>query len=126
MTNVVYDAGALVAAERNDRRLWADHRVRLEAGVVPVVPAPVVAQVSRSPRQAQLRRLLRGCEVLALDEPMAHAVGRLLGRAGTSDIVDATVVTLAITKQAQIVTSDRDDVSQLVDAAGARLVLIEA
>jgi hypothetical protein len=70
--------------------------------------------------------LLRGCEVLALDEPMAHAVGRLLGRAGTSDVVDATVVTLAITKQAQIVTSDRDDVSQLVDAAGARLVLIEA
>ena len=126
MTNVVYDAGALVAAERNDRRLWADHRVRLEAGVVPVVPAPVVAHVSRSPRQAQLRRLLRGCEVLALDEPMAHAVGRLLGRAGTSDVVDATVVTLAITKQAQIVTSDRDDVSQLVDAAGARLVLIEA
>ena len=126
MTNVVYDAGALVAAERNDRRLWADHRVRLEAGVVPVVPAPVVAQVSRSPRQAQLRRLLRGCEVLALDEPMAHAVGRLLGRAGTSDVVDATVVTLAITKQAQIVTSDRDDVSQLVDAARARLVLIEA
>jgi len=123
MTNVVYDAGALVAAERNDRRLWADHRVRLEAGVVPVVPAPVVAQVSRSLRQAQLRRLLRGCEVLALDEPMAHAVGRLLGRAGTSDVVDATVVTLAITKQAQIVTSDRDDVSQLVDAAGARLVL---
>ena len=126
MTNVVYDAGALVAAERNDRRLWADHRVRLEAGVVPVVPAPVVAQVSRSPRQAQLRRLLRGCEVLALDEPMAHAVGRLLGRAGTCDVLDATVVTLAITKQAQIVTSDRDDVSQLVDAAGARLVLIEA
>jgi hypothetical protein len=41
-------------------------------------------------------------------------VGRLLGRAGTSDVVDATVVTLAITKQAQIVTSDRDDVSQLV------------
>jgi hypothetical protein len=126
MSDVVYDAGALVAAERNDRRLWADHRVRLEAGLVPVVPAPVVAQVSRSPRQAQLRRLLRGCEVLALDEQMAHAVGRLLGRAGTSDVVDATVVTLAIGRQAQIVTSDRDDVSQLVDAAGARLVIIEA
>jgi hypothetical protein len=126
MSAVVYDAGALVAAERNDRRLWADHRVRLEAGVVPVVPAPVVAQVSRSPRQAQLRRLLRGCDVLALDESTAHAVGALLGRSGTSDIVDATVVTLAIAKHAQIVTSDRDDVSQLVDAAGARLVIIEA
>jgi hypothetical protein len=126
MTNVVYDSGALVAADRNDRKLWADHRVRLEAGVVPVVPAPVVAQVSRSPRQAQLRRLLRGCEVLALDEATAHAVGRLLGRSGTNDIVDAMVVTLAIGKQAEIVTSDPADVSQLVNAAGARLLIIEA
>ena len=125
MSGVVYDAGALVAAERNDRGLWADHRVRLEAGVVPVVPAPVVAQVSRSPRQAQLRRLLRGCEVLALDELTAHAVGRLLGRSGTADIVDATVVTMAIVTQTQIVTSDRDDVSRLANAAGARLVIVE-
>jgi predicted nucleic acid-binding protein len=126
MSQVVYDAGALVAAERNDRSLWADHRVRLEAGVVPVVPAPVVAQVSRSPRQAQLRRLLRGCEIVALDEPTAHAVGRLLGRSGTADIVDATVVTLAIATHAQVVTSDRDDISRLANAAVTRLVLIEA
>ena len=126
MSGVVYDAGALVAAERSDRRLWADHRVRLETGVVPIVPAPVVAQVSRSPRQVQLRRLLRGCEVLALDESTAHAVGRLLGRSGTADIVDATVVTMAIAKQAQIVTTDRDDISRLANAAGARLVIIEA
>ncbi len=82
MSGVVYDTGALVAAERNDRRLWADHRVRLEAGVVPVVPAPVVARVGRSPRRAQLRRLLRGCEVLVLDESAAHVVGRLLGPIG--------------------------------------------
>jgi hypothetical protein len=36
-----------------------------------------VAQVSRS--QAQV--LLRGCEVVSLTEPMAHAAGQLLGRA---------------------------------------------
>jgi len=126
MSGVVYDTGALIAAERNDRKLWADHRVRLETGVVPVVPAPVVAQVSRSPRQAQLRRLLRGCEVVALDESMAHAVGRLLGRSDTADIVDATVVTMAIAQRAQIVTSDRGDVSRIANAAGARLVIIEA
>jgi predicted nucleic acid-binding protein len=125
MSGVVYDAGALVAAERSDRRVWADHRVRLEAGVVPVVPAPVVAQVSRSPHQVQLRRLLRGCEVLALDESTAHVVGRLLGRSDTSDIVDATVVTTAIANQAQIVTGDRDDISRLATAVGARLVIIE-
>jgi hypothetical protein len=125
MSGVVYDAGALVAAERNDRRLWADHRVRLEAGVVPIVPAPVVAQVSRSPRQVQLRRLLRGCEVLALGEPTAHGAGHLLGRSGTADIVNATVVTVAIAEQAEIVTGDHDDISRLASAAGARLVITQ-
>lgn len=56
--SVVYDAGVLVAADRGDRDVWADHRVRLELGTAPVTTAPVVAQVSRSPRQAQLRRFL--------------------------------------------------------------------
>ena len=126
MSDVVYDAGTLVAAERNDRRFWLGHRIRLEAGVVPIVPAPVVAQVSGSPRQAQLRRLLRGCEVLALDEPTAHAVGQLLGRSGTADIVDATVVVVAMAQQAEIVTADRSDISRLAASAGARLVITRA
>ena len=38
-----YDTGVLIAADRNDRQVWADHRARLEAGVVPVTTAPVVA-----------------------------------------------------------------------------------
>ena len=126
MSDVVYDAGGLVAAERNDRRFWLGHRIRLEAGVVPIVPAPVVAQVSRSPRQAQLRRLLRGCEILALDEPTAHAVGQLLGRSGTADIVDATVVVVAMTQQAEIVTADQSDISRLAASAGARIVITQA
>ncbi len=53
-------------------------------------------------------------------------MGRLLGRSGTADIVDATVVTMAIAKQAQVVTSDGGDVSRLANAVGARLVIIEA
>jgi hypothetical protein len=53
--SVVYDTGLLIAAERNDRHVWADHRARLELGIVPRTTAPVIAQVSRSPRQAQLR-----------------------------------------------------------------------
>ena len=126
MNGVVYDAGALVAAEHNDRQFWLGHRIRLEAGVVPIVPAPVVAQVSRSPRQAQRRRLLRGCEVLALDEPTAHAVGQLLGRSGTADIVDATVVVVAVAQQAEIVTADRSDISRLAASAGARIVITQA
>jgi hypothetical protein len=59
MTAVVYGAGVLVAADRSSREAWADHRIRLEAGIVPIVSAPVLVQVSRSSEQVQLRRLLR-------------------------------------------------------------------
>ena len=125
MTTVVYDAGALVAAERNDRRMWAEHRVRLELGLSLVVPAPVLAQVSRSPRQVQLRRLLAGCEVVGFDEASAHAAGRLLGSSKTNDVVDATVVELAVRRRADIVTGDARDLSRLVSVAGARLRILE-
>jgi hypothetical protein len=125
MTPVVYDAGVLVAADRNVRGTWAEHRVRLEAGIVPVVPAPVVAQVSRSPAQVQLRRLLRGCEVASLTEPQAHAAGRLLGRAGSSDVVDAVVVQMAATMRADVVTGDRADIHRLIEAAGAACQIID-
>jgi predicted nucleic acid-binding protein len=120
MTSVVYDAGALIAAERNDRRMWAEHRVRLELGLAVAVPAPVVAQVSRSAKQAQLRRVLAGCEVVEFDEANAHAAGRILASSKTHDVVDAAVVELAIRRRATIVTSDVRDLSKLATAAGAR------
>ncbi len=125
MNPAVYDAGALIAADRSERVIWAEHRVRLEADVIPSVPAPVVAQVSRSSRQAQLRRFLRGCDIAAFAEPDAHAAGRLLSRSKTSDIVDAAVVILAVAHAAEIVTADRDDITRLVIAARASLPIVE-
>jgi predicted nucleic acid-binding protein len=119
MTPVVYDAAVLVAADRNARGVWAEHRVRLEAGVVPVVPSPVVAQVSRSPTQVQLRRLLRGCAVLSLTEQRAHSAGRLLGRTGSRDVVDAVVAATAAELRSDVVTGDRADIRHLLDAADA-------
>ena len=74
MSTVVYDAAVLVAADRNERRAWAEHKARLELGVIPLVPAPVAAQVSRSPQQAQLRRFLTRCVVVPLGESEAHDV----------------------------------------------------
>jgi PIN domain len=119
MMPVVYDAGVLVAADRNTRTVWAEHRVRLEAGIVPVVPSPVVTQVSRSPAQVQLRRLLRGCEVVSLTERRAHSAGRLLGRTGSRDVVDAVVADMAAELRADVVTGDRADLRRLLDAADA-------
>jgi predicted nucleic acid-binding protein len=125
MTPVVYDAGVLVAADRNAREVWADHRVRLEWGIVPVVPAPVVAQVSRSPVQAQLRRLLRGCEIVSLTEQKAHAAGQLLGRAGSADVVDAVVAQTAAELRADVVTGDHADIRRLLDASGVSVKIID-
>jgi predicted nucleic acid-binding protein len=125
MTPVVYDAGVLVAADRNVRAVWADHRVRLEAGIIPVVPAPVIAQVSRSPAQVQLRRLLRGCEIIPLTEQQAHAAGELMGRAATRDIVDAVVARTAADLNADVVTGDRADIRRLFQAADADSHIID-
>jgi hypothetical protein len=119
MTSVVYDAGVLVAADRNVRTAWAEHRVRLEAGLIPAVPAPVVSQVSRSPAQVQLRRLLRGCEIVPLTGRRAHAAGQLLGRAGSADVVDAAVAQLAAELRADVVTGDPADIRHLLDVAGS-------
>ena len=124
MNPVVYDAGMLVAADRNNRDVWAEHRVRLEAGIVPVVPAPVVAQASRSPQQVQLRRLLRGCQVTALTEQDAHAAGHLLGRTGIGDVVDAVVAHAAAQLDADVVTGDPADIGRLLDTAGATSQII--
>jgi len=122
--NVVYDAGVLVAAERGDPWVWQDHKTRLERGVTPLVPATVVAQVSRSPRQAQLRRFLRGCTVTKIDEPVAHQAGHLLAASRSTDVVDATVVVVAAEQAAPIITGDVDDLERLARAGRLRVEVL--
>jgi hypothetical protein len=124
MRPVVYDAGVLIAADRSDRVTWALHRVRLEAGIAPCVPSTVIAQVSRGPKQAQLRRLLRGCHVEVLSEDGAHAVGALLAKSKTSDVVDAAVVVAAIAHHAEIQTADHVDIQRLISVAGVDVSLL--
>ena len=121
----MYDTGVLIAAERSERRIWAEHRVRLEAGMVPLVPAPVVAQASRSSRQAQMRRLLRGCDVVPFGEADAHAAGALLGRTRTKDVVDASVAVVAIRHEADVVSADADDIRRLLSDARATLTILD-
>lgn len=124
MSTVVYDAAVHVAADRNERRAWAEHKVRLELGIVPLVPTPVLAQVSRSPQQAQLRRFLAGWEVVPLSENEAHEAGRLLGVTKTSDVVDSVVVATALRQKATILTSDADDTERLVRASGREVAVV--
>lgn len=124
MSNFVYDAAVLVAADRNERRSWAEHKARLEFGTVPLVPAAVVAQFSRSTQQVQLRRFLAGCTVVPLGEMDAHTAGRLLAKTRTVDVVDAVVVTVALRNNAVILTGDAEDIKRLVRASGHEVVVV--
>lgn len=104
---MILDTGALVAADRNDRRLWSLVVEGRRRGVIPVVPSPCVVEAWRSPRQARLAQLLKGCRVEVLDEATARAAGELCARAGTSDPVDAAVVASAARRGGdQVVTID--------------------
>ena len=122
MGGVTYDTGALVAGEKNYRRMWALQAGFLAEEVVPVVPAPVLAEAWRGgARQAGLSRLLAMCDVEPMSEEQARRVGVLAGESGHDDIVDATVVEGAIRRRDAIVTSNEDHIRRIADAAGARL-----
>jgi hypothetical protein len=116
MAGITYDAGALIAAERGDRRVWALQRRAIERGIVPTVPAGVLSQGWRGGPQAQLSRLLAGCRIEHLDEARARSAGAACGVAGTADVVDASVVVGAGARGDLVVTSDRADLERLRDA----------
>jgi hypothetical protein len=126
MSGLTYDTGALIAAERSDRRVWALHRRALERGIVPTVPCGVLGQGWRGGPQAQMSRLLSGCRVEDLDEARARSAGAACGAAGTSDVVDASVVVGAAARGDLVVTSDLGDLERLRDGlrVDVRLQLI--
>lgn len=116
VNGIVFDAGGLIALERNDRRVFAILDTALEDGDRILVPATALAQVIRNPaRQVRLWRMIQfdKTEVIPLDGSHAQAVGALLARTGTSDIADAHVVICAETEGYAVITSDPLDLKRL-------------
>lgn len=125
MAGVTYDTGALLAADRSDRRMWAIHARLLARGIVPTVPAPVLAEAWRGgSRQASLSRLLALSVVEPLTEEHARAIGVLAGRAGHDDVADVTVVEGALRRGDGVVTSDPGDIRRIAAAARATLSIV--
>lgn len=121
---ITYDTGALIAAERGGRRIWALHRRSLERGDVPIVPSGVLGQGWRGGPQAQMSRLLAGCRVEELTAARARSAGAACGVAGTSDVVDASVVVGAASRSDLVVTSDVGDLQRLRDVLGVDVELL--
>ncbi|MBI4936401.1 MAG: twitching motility protein PilT [Actinobacteria bacterium] len=124
MDGVTYDTGALIAADRNDRRMWALHAGFLALEVSPTVPTPVLAEAWRGgSRQASLARFLALCTTETLTEDQAKAVGALSARAEHDDIVDVTVVEGAIRRRDAVVTSNPTHIRKIADATRTRLTV---
>ncbi len=111
---LVLDAGALIALERNDRRMWARLDAAADASLDVVVPTGALAQVWRgTANQARLSQALKKTRAGEFDT-VARAAGELCHNARSSDPIDAAVVLNATGATSVIVTSDLGDICKLV------------
>lgn len=122
--NLVLDAGALIAIDRDDRRVAGLIELGRRAGATLVTAAPVVGQAWRGgSRQARLGRLLPMIDVRHTALPEARAAGELLGTSGTADVVDALLALLAVPGD-QLLTSDPRDLEALTAARSIPVTLV--
>src|SRR5487761_1722893 len=123
VAGVTYDTGALIAGDRNDRRMWALHVGFIAEEGAPLVPAPVVAEAWRGgSRQASLARMLAGCGIEEMTADQARRVGELAGRADHEDVVDVAVVEGATRRHDDIIpTSNESHIRKIIKATGKRM-----
>lgn len=126
---IVLDAGALVAVDKGDERMRAKLRAATEGSTPIVVPAGALAQVWRDGRtQARVARLLNdlGPDAVAVfDGAAAQRTGELCGKAGTSDVVDASVAVVASQPGTLVLyTSDDEDMERLLETLGGHRPMI--
>jgi hypothetical protein len=120
-TSIILDTGALIALDRNDRRMWGILRVAADDGVLIQVPTGAIAQAWRDgSRQVLLARALRHCDEVPLDGVAARAAGLLCGQSGSIDVIDASIAiaanALARSGQTTIFTSDPVDIASLTSS----------
>ena len=116
---MIRDAGVLISVDRGEQAAREFLTAAARAGAELHTSEPVVGQVWRSSyRQARLAKFLTACTVHPFDD--GRTVGRLLGRSGSSDVVDAHLVALAVELDDDILTGDPDDLAAVVDGLGDR------
>lgn len=118
MAGLTLDAGALIAYERADARAREILATAFARGIVPTVPAVVIAEVWRGdPKDARVARLLRACIVEALDERRARDAGALRHRVAGAGAIDACVALGVQRRGDALATSDTEDMRRLLGPA---------
>lgn len=117
IVGLTFDTGALLGIERNTGRMRSLVELIHTEAIPVVIPANVLAQAWRDgSRQARMAHLLHDdlVDIVPLTAARARAVGVLCGRAGTTDVVDASVVLCAREYGYRtVVTSDPVDLARL-------------
>jgi hypothetical protein len=124
---VIYDAGALVAADKNQWAFLRRHNELIRDGIKPLLPAPVLSQAWRpGSMHAILHRVLKGCKAIAFTEEAAREVARLCHKAGSTNVVDGFVAYTALRNgNAPVITSDVDDIRALLASEpGAARIMV--
>ena len=129
---LVLDTGALIQVDRGNRHTLSAIDAALDRGERVLVPAGAIGQAWRNPsRQVLLSRMLKRCAEVVLDGSEARASGQLCGKAGTADIIDASVAVAVAEANRRdddvvLLTSDTRDLSVLLAALsiGARMVSV--
>jgi hypothetical protein len=110
---VILDAGFLVSVDRGERSAQEFLHAALQRHTTLSTTHPIVAQVWRNgARQARLARFLTTITVHTFDN--GSAVGAILARSQTTDVVDAHLVAVAVELAELILTGDMGDIEALV------------
>lgn len=112
MSSVTLDTGALIALERRRPRMWKVLQRARALGVVPVVPADVVAEWWRG-RSDIREHILASIVVEPLTERLARIAGECLAQVKGATTIDAIVMASAAARGDAVYTSDVDDLERL-------------
>jgi predicted nucleic acid-binding protein len=112
MSTVTLDTGALIALERRRVRIWKVLNRARALGVVPVVPADVVAEWWRG--RSDIREYILGSVVVEpLTEKLARLAGECVADVRGATTVDAIVMASAAQRGDAVYSSDISDLERL-------------
>lgn len=112
---MILDSGFLISVDRDEESARALVTALQRRRIALHTTDPVIGQVWRNgARQARLSAFLKTVEVHPLSD--GRAVGLLLARSGTADVVDAHLVVLAVRLRDSILTGDDADLNTLADS----------
>jgi len=112
VSGITFDAGGLIALDRNNRRVLALVARAVERGMRITVPATALAQAIRNPaKQSRLSRLIRqaSTDLKSLDGTGCNGRGTLAGAQRQSGYRGCARGHLCTKEGQAVVTSDAED-----------------